>query len=136
MLPRTYFREHSCLHLSFFDKHYNQKQLGRGKDLLAYTSTSPPIIEGHHSRISRHELNEAETLEERYLLTCSLAPVQVAFLYNPEPLPKDCTAHNGLGLPTPMRKPENSPTDISIGRHDCGSSPITLSCVKLTAETT
>lgn len=56
---------------------------GRG-GLLAYTSTSPSIVEGNQGRNLERE-TEAETTGACYPLTCTLWLAQLAFLYISDP---------------------------------------------------
>lgn len=75
------------------EKYHAQNQLGGKKSLF------------HHPEKSEQELktgNEAEALEDWWLLACSV------FLCHPGPSASGCTTHNVLGTPTSTINQENS----------------------------
>lgn len=75
-------------------------------------------------------------MEEQHLWDCSLAHIQVTFLHNAVPLPRDVNAHSWLDSFTSIIKWENhsymitSLSDLRIFSMKIASAWMTLDCVK------
>ena len=86
--------------MCYHAKYYDPKQPGEGKSLFGVTGGSPSWREGKAGTQDRNMEagTEVESTGEQYLLACSLAHVQLFFLFIIAHVNRDGTTHSGLVL--------------------------------------